>query len=96
MPTATQYSGNIMENKMKVTEEFIRFLRDVAHQRGLTAAYNGSHTDGGERELLTQIDLYIEGFNQTFPSIWENWAKEFARENDPEFAEYRRLKEKFA
>lgn len=60
-----------------------------------TAAHNGEWNDGGESRMLELLQAFNDGRNGTVPSFLRPFIKQAEREQDPEYAQYLRLKAKF-
>lgn len=56
-----------------------------------TAAFNGSHEDYGASSMLREMKFFMHGFNGEIPPEWKRYQQVL----DPEYAEFKRLKEKF-
>lgn len=74
---------NIDELKQKVLE--------TAEERREAAALGGESGDGGAHRLIEQVRFYELGESGVIPEEWSVYAKQL----DPEWEEYCRLKKKF-
>ena|ERR1700676_3877748 len=72
--------------------DFSKIIKRVAHEANC-ARDNGNHTTS--EMLETQIQFFQYGLVWTLPSEWKSHADQIAKEEDPEYKEYLRLKEKF-
>lgn len=77
-----------IEKLYPLVEAEARRLRDIA-------AYSGAMNDGGASIILTQLKFYKYGRDYVIPPEWNDLVKQYERENDPEYQDYLRLKEKF-
>ena len=69
-------------------------LKEAATRRN-TAAHNGEWSDGGASTLEAQVKFYRYGREGRVPPEWKEYAAQATREDDPEWAEYQRLRKKF-
>ena len=76
-------------------EDFLIFLNGQVEEKRKNADMNEDYLDSKASELEKQIDIYKAGLQKTFPPLWEQYLKEYTRENDSEYQEYLKLKEKF-
>jgi hypothetical protein len=59
------------------------------------AGHSGSMTDFGASALRDEVAVFQAGRRGEVPEKWKDFAEAMARESDPEYAEYKRLKQKF-
>ena len=52
--------------------------------------------DGGSQEMFREAQAFEMGLDNVLPVFLEPYVKEVMRQRDPEFADYLRLKKKFA
>lgn len=72
------------------------YILHHAQMRRADAGYSGSHSDGGASQLESQVELFIDAvIDRKTPAVWSEYAKQFARGVDPEYAQYLKLAEKF-
>lgn len=69
-------------------------LKEAATRRD-NAAYSGEWNDGGASALEDQVKFYRYGIEGRIPPEWKKYADQATREDDPEWAEYQRLRKKF-
>ena len=74
---------------------FIRYVLLQAQKKRADSGYSGSMHDGGAGDLERQVETYIAGLSQTIPANWLKYQQEYNRINDPEFAKYKELAERF-
>lgn len=96
-----------MKRTLKQIKEIIQ---KAAHQKREDAAYGGERGDNGASRLESELEMFIKGYKACadavifetnhvvdpeteidVPTSWEGWFKE----EDKEYQEYLRLKEKF-
>lgn len=77
-----------------IEEVMSRVLR-AAQMAKEDAGWSGRMDDGGASEMATQVEYYRYGMEGVIPPEWEYYVNELKCEKDPEWVEYRRLKEKF-
>jgi hypothetical protein len=79
-------------------------IKSVAEQLRLDAGYSGSHGDNGAYKLLESFEIFKLGVlagqsatqtNTDLIDVPNQW-KDYFKEEDPEYLEYLRLKEKFS
>jgi len=67
--------------------------------RRQAAGMGGRHDDGGYREKMQQLEYFKDGIRFERAGIVPDWLADAVHEveikEDPEYAEYQRLKEKF-
>lgn len=59
------------------------------------AAYAGEWTDGGGGVMVNEGKAFLAGLDGRLPENWRDFAQDFERERQREWAEYQRLKAKF-
>ena len=74
---------------------FVDFVRKVAAQKRMDAAYGGFHSDHGASELETRLECWVNGIDGAIPKVLQSYYDEFQRDQDPEYKEYLRLQKKF-
>lgn len=83
-----------------MTEQELRNVAAVVRRKGgelrHSAGMNGRMDDGGGGALIAQVDAFEAGLAKRLPSGWERYAEQAKAEADPEYAEFRRLRAKFA
>jgi hypothetical protein len=72
-------------------DEVIKLVKADAEKKRQNASYNGEMSDGGAGRLEEQIKFYNYGRQAIVPQEWDSYKQQL----DPEYAEYKRLKEKF-
>lgn len=76
--------------------KFIEYALLAANRKGVDAGFSGSMSDGGQRQLEREVELFIYGLMEQKPKkAWEDLIKKYARDNDPEYDTYLELKKKF-
>jgi hypothetical protein len=90
----------IKQRLVSVTVALIRsalekVLEDAERKRE-DAGHAGSMGDNGASILEIKVDAYIKGWQQVIPNWLEDYILHVQTEADPEFAEYKRLHEKFS
>jgi len=70
-------------------------MREIAHQKREDAGYSGSWGDNGARALEETCDAFEAGLQGKCPDAWKEELAKMQRENDPEYKEFLRLKQKF-
>jgi hypothetical protein len=60
------------------------------------AAYGGSYHDGGAGVMREKIRFFKHGMENTVPPEWASLYAEITADEDPEYAEFLRLKAKFS
>ena len=80
--------------------DFLKYLeRTLLAEAASRIANDKVHGDGGGKDLLMKINLYLNALNKEIPVEWvgyyEAFCDELKRKNDPEYQEYLRLKNKF-
>jgi hypothetical protein len=80
-----------MNNKERIDALIGKVLAD-ASERKANAAYGGSMSDGGARQLEMQVEYYSMGMRNEIPADWE---EVYGKLLDPEYENYLRLKKKF-
>lgn len=76
--------------------KFIEYALLAANRKGVDAGFSGSMSDGGQRQLEREVELFIYGLmGQTPKNAWGDLIKKYARDNDPEYDKYLELKKKF-
>jgi len=82
-----------------ITPEKVRkvvvFMKARAAKLRDDAGHSGSMTDGGAHALEEQIAVWQAGLQGKLPQAWWAALEELERQEDPEYAEYLRLKKKF-
>lgn len=68
----------------------LKAMYDKAARDASNAAFGGEHHDNGARALVRRLNTFIYGWHREIPDDWKGSMRE-----DPEWAEYQRLKEKF-
>lgn len=66
-----------------------------AQRRIEYAGGNGEMGDRGARELRKRLDYWLMGIAQGIPREFKQYEEEYKNQQDPEYQEYLRLKEKF-
>ena len=79
---------------MDITAVVKLVLKDAEKKRE-DYALSGATNDGGARHIEELVDFYRMGYDRIFPPAWEKYAKQYKRENDPEYKHYLKLKERF-
>jgi len=74
---------------------FLSSLIREAEATRESAALSGMMGDNGASDIELQVAVYRAGTNDTVPDVWREKYNKFIKTLDPEYAEYRRLKEKF-
>lgn len=74
-------------------------MKEEAVKRGENAAHGGRHDDGGKGAMLEQLQAFDDGIRFSTNGIYPVWLKPYVDQvkiqEDPEYNEYIRLKEKF-
>ena len=89
---AQQYKEN---NMTPLMNDFTQWLQQLADNKRDNAGFTGSMNDGGASDIEEQIETYTAGVNGTIPVGWTEHYKQFSNEQDPDYAKYLKLKEKF-
>jgi hypothetical protein len=76
-------------------DSFLKFIANKAEEIQNSDRYGGYHGPSEGDRLIRDIRAYEAGTWGKIPEQWDKLVKEWARENDPEYAEFKRLKEKF-
>lgn len=66
-----------------------------AAEKALDAGYSGAHHDGGARRLVSELKAWCRGLDGELPEEFREDCVTITKEEDPEYAEYLRLREKF-
>jgi hypothetical protein len=85
----------MLEKKHKDTNAFLEFLLDRAEEIRANAGYGGERDDGGASKLIAEVDVFKAGQCGLIPARWYDLHQQYLRANDPEYADYVRLKQKF-
>lgn len=97
--TKSENSNKVVEIKPQETDmnfpAFLDFLRKVAAENREIAAMGGEYHDNGAQALLDQIEIWTAGAEKRIPTQWKKHAQKFNRKNDPDYATFQKLKEKF-
>ncbi|KAA9333387.1 hypothetical protein F0P96_10485 [Hymenobacter busanensis] len=83
-----------MSQDIHINQVIDHILKE-ADLRTLQAGQSGEYGDRGATDLRTAVEYYRYGFQGVLPPAWRKYADQVAAENDPEHAEYLRLKAKF-
>lgn len=76
-------------------QAFIGYLRNEIEKARESAAFGGSMGYDGASRLEALTNSWEAGLKRLVPDELQGHLAEFERENDPEWKEYNRLKEKF-
>ncbi len=71
-----------------------RVLAD-AESRANMAVFTGAHHDNGAEHMRAEVEMFRLGMNRRLPNSWLPYVREMRLEEDPEWGEYQRLKQKF-
>lgn len=71
-----------------------RVLED-AERREQDAAFGGEHHDGGASRMRSEVEMFRSGMNRQLPPEWLPVVRQIRQEDNPEWAEYQRLRDKF-
>ena len=66
-----------------------------ADTRERNAGLSGRYDDDGAGALRREVEAYQCGMAREVPSTWKHYAEQLLREDDPEYAEFKRLAAKF-
>ena len=80
---------------MSVIERVIGLVLADAERRRMDAGYGGHHHDGGASQTEREVSIYRAGMEGRLPAEWQAFEEQARREADPEWAEFRRLSQKF-
>ena len=80
---------------MKLEEEFIKHLLQLAQKKRENAGFAGSMGDGGASRIEIEIEVYEAGVAGEVPNTWKKEYKEFSNKLDPQYEEYLELKKRF-
>lgn len=84
---------NLLEkNKM---DRLMAYINNVADKLAEDAGFGGRHDDGGAQNLRDQVRFYTMGQRGLMPADWFKYKEDFERTEDPEYAKYLELKQKF-
>jgi hypothetical protein len=70
-------------------------VRNEANSLEMNAGMSGLHHDGGAGRLLAMLGAWQDGLAQKVPEEFKVFVNQIEREEDPEYPDYLRLKEKF-
>lgn len=74
----------------------VKFMRAKAQLYRDNAGYSGAMHDGGAARLEEAIEAFLHGyFRKSWPQKWFKDIEEMSKNDDPEYKEYLRLKDKF-
>lgn len=77
-----------------VLRDIADFIKRKAQQLTDDADYYGSNNNPGV-PLKREVEAFQSGLDRIIPPSWEKLVKEYETENDPEYKEFLRLKQKF-
>jgi aminoglycoside phosphotransferase family enzyme len=80
---------------MKITSEFLQYLRNKASEAESSVAYGGRYDDGEATHLRELICAYESGVEGKVPSFWIDSLLIFENENKKEYELYLKLKTKY-
>lgn len=84
---------------MDIVEQALCLMKEDAIKRGENAAQAGERHDGGKRDMLQKVEFFEDGIRYTLDKVRPKWLLGYIAiakiQNDPEYSEYQRLKEKF-
>lgn len=92
---ANPWEGTPIPKKQHNLSAVMSRVLQEAKNREMDAAHGGRHDDGGATDLRTAVRYYQYGQQGVLPPEWQAFADQEARQQDPEYAEYQRLKAKF-
>ena len=78
-----------------IKEKIFRKVLNDAEERRYNAHAGGEQHDGGASKLEDQVKFYQFGQENILPDEWLKYYHEVMIEQDPEYTEYIRLKNKF-
>ena len=87
--------GRFSEITDELFNQVASLILEEATQLADDAAKGGYSHDGGASELRTKICLIQEIRDDNIPDLLIPYIRKIARERDPEWQDYLRLKEKF-
>lgn len=97
--TLTLENDGVMESLKAGSPPDLRAIATIVRNDGKSkihgAAVNGQMGDGGGSALIREADAFEAGLDQRLPESWSEYAAKHAREIDPEYADYLRMKAKF-
>lgn len=76
-------------------DNLMHSILKIANSRRESAGHQGCQHDGGASKLEMQVTFYKYGRNNELPKEWEEFAIQLTKQNDSEYDEYLRLKNKF-
>jgi len=84
---------------MKISEVDINAVTEKVRARAdskrLDAGFGGQSHDGGASAMIREVQMFEDGMNGIVPQTWIEYAKEIRNEADPEWEEFKRLRNKF-
>lgn len=78
-----------------ICEKIARAALIDADAKAYNAGMNGSWADDGASAIRQTVEDWKHGLAGTVPPRLEQYRKKVLQEEDPEYAEYLRLREKF-
>lgn len=81
--------------KRRLYQNIAKVALKDADDRATRAGYNGEMHDDGAKQLRVIVDAWQAGLNGAVPNRLLSYAKDAQHEDDPEYADYLRLKKKF-
>lgn len=83
---------------MRIIEEIEKAVKESARQAREDAGYGGRHDDGGASHKMQLLEYWLDGISYAGTGktkVYASLLKTLEKEQDPEYAEFKRLKEKF-
>ena len=74
------------------TNNIANVIREEANRKETNAGYAGEMGDRGASRLRSELECWICGLKNVIPPHWQEIVR---KKQDPEWAEYQRLKKKF-
>jgi hypothetical protein len=70
-------------------------VRSHANKLRDDASYTGAWSDNGASDLEAKLEAWLSGLKREVPLVFKEFYASVKRDNDPEYAEFLRLKRKF-
>lgn len=85
-------------NKQEIISEIKKSVTESARKARDDAGFSGSWGDGGAAQMEEKLKWWLDGIQfaeSGETSVYASMVKRLEEEADPEFAEFKRLQEKF-
>lgn len=88
-----------MKIDLDLEKDLVAFIVDVvsneSDDKELIAAMSGAAGDGGASRMRDKLRYWTAGLRNEVPDEYQEIVRQFEKEQDPEYAQYLKLKKKF-